>query len=277
MRIRSIKPEFWRSRHVAQLPWELRLLFVGLWSYVDDNGVGFDDPWQIAADVFPLDPDPVEVRAKVSEGLARLSREVREGSPVPFIVRYEVAGKRYLYITGWPHQRIDKPSKPRYPLPPDDALTCADSQSDPDPRESVVSPPETLAPVTGEQGNRGTGETTSSSMPRKRGATRGTRIPDDFTVTPEMVEWARQRVPQVDGRLETEKFINHWHSKTGRDATKLDWAATWRNWMLIAAERVPARASPSSSKNRNDVKIADFLGRNGPPEPTLRALPGGAS
>src|SRR5690554_4053271 len=34
---------------------------------------------------------------------------------------------------------------------------------------------------------------------------RGTRIPDDFTVTPAMVQWAREKVPHVDGRLETEK------------------------------------------------------------------------
>jgi|GEM_PF-3165476 len=83
----------------------------------------------------------------------------------------------------------------------------------------------------------------SSAQQRPR---RGTRIPDDFTVTPEMVTWARENVPAVDGRLETEKFTNYWRAKTGKDATKLDWPATWRNWMLTAAERVPnrARASP---------------------------------
>lgn len=70
-------------------------------------------------------------------------------------------------------------------------------------------------------------------VPRKR----GTRIPDDFAVTPDMVTWAKTRVPHVDGRLETEKFINYWTAKTGKDATKVDWPATWRNWMLNATER----------------------------------------
>ena len=54
---------------------------------------------------------------------------------------------------------------------------------------------------------------------------RGTRIPGDFTVTPELVAWARERVPGVNGRAETEKFINYWRAKSGRDATKLDWDA----------------------------------------------------
>lgn len=75
---------------------------------------------------------------------------------------------------------------------------------------------------------------------------RATRIPDDFTADAAMVAWARERVPQVDGRTETEKFVNYWRAKSGRDATKLDWVLTWKNWMLTAAERTgkPAAASP---------------------------------
>jgi DNA-binding MarR family transcriptional regulator len=74
---------------------------------------------------------------------------------------------------------------------------------------------------------------------------RGTRIPDPFTVTPDMVAWARENCPTVDGRRETEKFINYWTAKTGANATKLDWVATWKNWMLTAAERSSnGRASP---------------------------------
>lgn len=60
-----------------------------------------------------------------------------------------------------------------------------------------------------------------------------------------MVAWATEKVPHVDGRRETEKFVNYWRARS-KDATKLDWEATWRNWMLTAAERVPGngRASP---------------------------------
>ena len=25
-------------------------------------------------------------------------------------------------------------------------------------------------------------------------------------------------------------FADHWHAKVGKDAAKLDWLATWRNW-----------------------------------------------
>lgn len=38
-------------------------------------------------------------------------------------------------------------------------------------------------------------------------------------------------------RKEHAKFIDYWLAKSGRDGTKLDWDATWRNWMRNAAER----------------------------------------
>lgn len=37
--------------------------------------------------------------------------------------------------------------------------------------------------------------------------------------------------------LEAEKFRNYWTAKSGKDATKADWPATWRNWILNAVER----------------------------------------
>lgn len=66
--------------------------------------------------------------------------------------------------------------------------------------------------------------------PRKRAA----RISEDFHVTPEMKLWASTKAPQTDLATETEKFINYWVAKSGKDATKLDWTATWRNWILNA-------------------------------------------
>jgi hypothetical protein len=68
---------------------------------------------------------------------------------------------------------------------------------------------------------------------------RGTRVSDDFTVSPAMAQWAKDKTPHVDGRRETEKFINYWMAKSGKDAAKVDWVATWRNWMLNAEERSP--------------------------------------
>jgi hypothetical protein len=61
----------------------------------------------------------------------------------------------------------------------------------------------------------------------------GTRLPDDWALPKPWGEWALAEFPQWTPdkvRLEAAKFADHWHAKTGAEASKLDWLATWRNW-----------------------------------------------
>ncbi len=285
MRIRTIKPEFWRSPDVAELSREHRLLWIGLWSYVDDNGVGIDDHRIIAAELFALD-DPIEAREFVREGLATLSRGLR-------IARYALDGRSYLYVNGWDrHQRIDRPGKARYPLPPADLPPPPEdetpAQQDPEPpaEQEFATPSrdtrETLAPGTGEQGNRGTGEQGEEARETARSTARATRIPDDFAVTDDMITWARENTPLV-GRPETDKFVDYWRAKSGKDATKRDWIATWRNWMRRAQDdaerRGPARPQGRTTRDDRVNALDAFLvdETNQPDQTMLRALPGGAA
>lgn len=106
-RIRTIKPEFWTSEQVMECSTNARLLFIGLWNFADDCGRMVDSPKTIKAQIFPGDDISSEnVRGLIDElssnGLAR---------------RYVVDGKAYLLVTGWKHQKIDRPQPPRYPAP----------------------------------------------------------------------------------------------------------------------------------------------------------------
>jgi hypothetical protein len=69
-----------------------------------------------------------------------------------------------------------------------------------------------------------------------------------------MVTWAREHCPTVDGRRETEKFINYWTAKS-TNATKLDWVATWRNWMLTAADKGSSGRAHRPYRDPADVSI----------------------
>lgn len=93
-----------------------------------------------------------------------------------------------------------------------------------------------------------TGSNQQGIQPGSR-AQRGTRIPHPFIVTPDMRQWARQETPAVDVDAATRMFVDHWRSATGRNATKLDWPATWRNWLRRDAERrrpsTPTRQMPA--------------------------------
>lgn len=78
-----------------------------------------------------------------------------------------------------------------------------------------------------------------ASMPRSRGT--GTRIPDPFIVDEAMRDWAVDRGYTGEWCMaQTERFINYWTAKPGKDGTKTDWRATWRNWILKAADDLPA-------------------------------------
>lgn len=92
-----------------------------------------------------------------------------------------------------------------------------------------------------------TGSTEPSSN-HGQPARRGSRLPDDFDVTPDMVAWHRDNTPGVNGQRETAKFIDHWRAAGGSNAVKRDWVAAWRNWMRKAAEWSPGgtRASPGN-------------------------------
>lgn len=183
MRIRSIKPEFWTSDDIAQHDWPTRLLFIGLWSYVDDNGVGRDNEKLIKADLFPLEDDPRETLATVSRGL----QELCSGGQ---ITRYIVDGRPFLFINAWSsHQRIDRPNKARYPLPDPEKSTIREILATP----SRVSR-ETPLLGAGEQGNSGTGDKDPCASDDARDADPLDRFPEFWDAYDKKVD--RKRAEQ---------------------------------------------------------------------------------
>jgi hypothetical protein len=235
-RIRSIKPEYWADEDFAvSVPnRDARLLYVGLWNLADEHGRVRGDPRYVKGQLFAYDDDltPKMIDALLDELAA--ARKVQ---------RYRSGSGAYLFLPNLAkHQRLEAAKvASRLPAPPDPdesapMATVGTDESAPGADESaLLYVAGSREPVAGGRG-----------APLRSARTKGTRIPADFTVTPEMVTWAREKCPQVDGKAETEKFVNHWTAKSGKDATKLDWPATWRNWMLNSRDRYGARASPGT-------------------------------
>jgi hypothetical protein len=108
-RIRTIKPEFWTSSQVTDCSHSARLLFIGMWNFADDAGVIPYKPRDIRARVFPADDDVT------SEVVRRLIGELVKAD---LLYPYEGDdGEKYLVVTGWKHQKIEKPTY-KYPKPP---------------------------------------------------------------------------------------------------------------------------------------------------------------
>lgn len=109
MRIRTIRPEFYQSESVGSMTWKTRLIFINLWSYVEDNGVNLDNPRLFRGQCMPYDDSVLD---DIEDAFAELEQC---GS----IIRYERDGKRLLFIPGFEKwQNIQRPGTCHY-LPPD--------------------------------------------------------------------------------------------------------------------------------------------------------------
>lgn len=86
----------------------------------------------------------------------------------------------------------------------------------------------------------------------------GTRLPSDWMPDPAVFGDMANRYPNVDLEFETDKFRDYWWAKTGREATKQEWNATWRNWIRSAWERL-ANGNQHNGKPRNDDKVSGWL------------------
>ena len=63
----------------------------------------------------------------------------------------------------------------------------------------------------------------------KREKARASRIPASFEPTPEP-----EAESGIDRQKELANFRDYWAAKAGKDAAKLDWQATWRQWVRKA-------------------------------------------
>jgi hypothetical protein len=109
-RIRSIKPQFFMNEDVASLPYEWRLLFIGLWTQADRDGRIEDRPQRLKAALFPYDD------LNIDQGLGRLAN-------AGLINRYERDGQRLICIPKWAKHQQPHIREAVSELPPPDAST----------------------------------------------------------------------------------------------------------------------------------------------------------
>lgn len=91
----------------------------------------------------------------------------------------------------------------------------------------------------------------------KKKATKGTRLLKDWHASQADFQYATDHgLSENVIRLEEEKFRNYWLAKSGAGATKLDWSATWRNWVLNAQSRMPRGSPANGNPDPNDHSLA---------------------
>lgn len=110
-RARNIKPGFFSNDELVELPFEGRLLFIGLWTIADRAGRLLDRPKKIKMDLFPADNVDVE---------ALLTSLAERG----FIRRYEAEDLRCIQVVNWnKHQNPHVKEVPSILPEPDERRT----------------------------------------------------------------------------------------------------------------------------------------------------------
>lgn len=92
----------------------------------------------------------------------------------------------------------------------------------------------------------------------KTAAKRGSRLPSDWTLPAEWRNWAEVNFAYATDdqiAIEADKFRDYWVAKP-RDATKLDWFATWKNWCRTAFGSPRGRAPYNAGRMAYDERKA---------------------
>lgn len=120
---------------------------------------------------------------------------------------------------------------------------------------------------------------TSNQPSSKAAGSRGTRLPADWALPRAWGEWALADSPEWTDetvRRVADGFRDHWTAKSGKDATKVDWLATWRTWCRSeitqrqfppsARSAAPKSAFIADRKAQADAWMGTAAPRTGTPE-----------
>lgn len=222
-RIRTTKPEFWSSEQVMACSRDARLLFIGLWNFADDAGRMRNSEKTIKAQVLPGDD--------VSS--ADVRRWLDELSANHLLLIYEAGGLSYIQITGWHHQKIDRPRKSKLPSPP----RSLDDNSTSDRRDLATDP--TLSYPT---------------LQDRMGVEGAHAIEFDWKPKKETLDSAKASHGLTDADLDSmaKRFLPYYRARTNEIRT--DWDEQFLSWCVLEAKKLGRSARSSRTEPENPLQ-----------------------
>ena len=94
---------------------------------------------------------------------------------------------------------------------------------------------------------------------KKEKKTLGKRLASDFSFPKEWEEFCQQTRPELSPVKTFDQFKDYWIAQAGQKGVKLDWFATWRNWV---------RSTNAPKQNPADIVRLTVPSRN-EPDPAL--------
>ena len=216
---RILRDAILTSERVASLDWAAEVFYRRLHSVVDDYGRHEAGHQLLRAKCYPLQTDSVRV-ADIARWMAACQKS-------GLILVYGANGKQYLEVCDFGQQTRTASKCP--PPPSGDGhctpLLAIDSKCSQVPaiahldvfEDVVVYEEKKSAPP--------------AAPPATRAEKKATRLPDDWVLPDDWRDWAKGERPDLDIAKQADQFADYWRAKPGKDGRKLDWLATWRNWI----------------------------------------------
>ena len=111
-------------------------------------------------------------------------------------------------------------------------------------------------------------------------ATKGSRLSTNFDLPDTWTEFCQTERPDLNPQKVFDSFKDYWVAKAGNQGVKLDWQATWRNWvrnqnvakqMFNKADVVHQTVPSSSFRDPALVKLDEDRQKAAPPNPEVLA------
>lgn len=218
---RIVRDGILTSDAVSSLSWAEEVFYRRLMSVADDHGRFHAAPKLIRAACYPLLID------KVSD--ADIGKWLTSCVTAALVSVYPAAdGKRYLTIIKF-GQQVRSASK--FPEPCADGLLATASKCDPLAASAHLGVFVSVGVVGADSGSNA----------------RASRLANNWEIPSEWAEWAKDARPDLDPTSTAEQFRDYWCAKPGKDGLKLDWLATWRNWVKNQRSPGPGRGKPANS------------------------------
>jgi len=232
-RARNIKPAFFDNEELSEIDFAGRLLFIGLWTLSDRNGVLEDRPKRIKARLFPY--DDVDVNGYLTV-LERLN----------FVARYSIENKHYIIINNFSkHQRPHHTEKESgLPLPLLEMAVSGDNGESTlnngyiteNIRSVTLLTTDSLTTDSPFIDSPHNGESTPNEKPKEQKGRKpknnpiGTRWKEK-PIEEEYTSYAKSlNFSDNDIKTQYEEFSDYWLASSSSKARKVVWLAAWRAW-----------------------------------------------
>ena len=242
-RIRSVHPGLFTDEAFAGLSHAAQVLFIGIWTECDDQGVFEWKPIGLKMRIFPaanVDVSSLLAEMEAANMVRQFSHDDRQYGAVRNFCTYQ------------------KPKFPKFRFSIDDNIRAyvrskyAPTEMDGVEPSDVTRNEENSSLM--ERSRREVGEENKSSL-RSDSRASEIRIPDNWRPSAEDVAYAQAcGLTEAEINRETEKIKNHARQEDRRCA---DWSFAFRNWALRSAERM-GRGPPQT-----DGEATKFVIRRG--------------